>query len=162
MIVPHRKHPWASTACYGNGCTYLYIDDDRTSQDICPWVFMACYGDSCTLITMSHPAGWFGHKKTCLLLPYKRLTLFSCLVSSSLSLKLLKLRVGARRVTSHTHAERHYWQWRLDVTQILSQGAPAASNDLPLTFRMPGCLIHSKTRTSVTKRTRHRHKRAWV
>jgi hypothetical protein len=31
MSVPHRKH--ASAACYGDGFTFLYVDDVRTSQE---------------------------------------------------------------------------------------------------------------------------------
>jgi hypothetical protein len=33
MFVPHRKH--ASTACYGDGFTSLYLDDVLTSQETC-------------------------------------------------------------------------------------------------------------------------------
>jgi hypothetical protein len=33
MFVPHRKHLWASTACYGHSFTLLYVDDVRTSQE---------------------------------------------------------------------------------------------------------------------------------
>jgi hypothetical protein len=33
MLVPHRKHPWAFTACYGDSFVILYVDDVRTSQE---------------------------------------------------------------------------------------------------------------------------------
>jgi hypothetical protein len=33
-FVPHRKDVWASTACYGDGCNFLYVHDVRISQEI--------------------------------------------------------------------------------------------------------------------------------
>jgi hypothetical protein len=33
MFVPRRKHLRASTACYRDGFTFLYVDDVRTSQE---------------------------------------------------------------------------------------------------------------------------------
>jgi hypothetical protein len=32
MFVPHRKHLWASPACYGDGFTFQFVDGIRTSQ----------------------------------------------------------------------------------------------------------------------------------
>jgi hypothetical protein len=26
MFIPHRKHPWASTACYGDSFSFLCVD----------------------------------------------------------------------------------------------------------------------------------------
>jgi hypothetical protein len=49
-VLPHRKHVWGSTACYGVSCTFLYVDDIRTSQNAHLWVFTACYEDSFTLL----------------------------------------------------------------------------------------------------------------
>jgi hypothetical protein len=33
MFVPHRKHLWPSTACYGDSFTVLCVYDVRTSQE---------------------------------------------------------------------------------------------------------------------------------
>jgi hypothetical protein len=49
MFVPHRKHIWATTVCYGDSFTLLYVDDIRTSQET-PMGFRVCYGDSFTLL----------------------------------------------------------------------------------------------------------------
>jgi hypothetical protein len=48
MFVPHRKHPYASTACYGDSFTFLYVDDVRTSQET--QAFIAYFGDSFTFL----------------------------------------------------------------------------------------------------------------
>jgi hypothetical protein len=37
-------------ACYGNSFTFLYVDDDDTSQETHLWASTACYGDSFTLL----------------------------------------------------------------------------------------------------------------
>jgi hypothetical protein len=44
MFLPHRKHSWASTTCYWESFTFLYIDDVRTSQEA--HASTACYWDS--------------------------------------------------------------------------------------------------------------------
>jgi hypothetical protein len=44
MFVPHRKHLWASTDCYGDSFTFLYIDDVRTSQETHLWPSTAYRG----------------------------------------------------------------------------------------------------------------------
>jgi hypothetical protein len=59
-------HLWASTACYGDNFTFLYVDDVRacygdnftflyvddvrTSQDTHLWASTACYGDNFTFL----------------------------------------------------------------------------------------------------------------
>jgi hypothetical protein len=48
MFVPHRKHLRASTACYGERVTFLYIDDVRTSQE--PQASTVCYRDGVTFL----------------------------------------------------------------------------------------------------------------
>jgi hypothetical protein len=50
MFVPHRKHLWTSTACYGDSFTYVYVDDVRTSQETHLCTSTACYGDSFTYV----------------------------------------------------------------------------------------------------------------
>jgi hypothetical protein len=46
MFVPHRKHLWPSTACYGDSFAFLHVDYVRTSQEAQLWASTACYGDS--------------------------------------------------------------------------------------------------------------------
>jgi hypothetical protein len=48
VFVPHRKHLWASTACYRDSFTVLHVDDVRTSQETQDST--ACYGDTSTLL----------------------------------------------------------------------------------------------------------------
>jgi hypothetical protein len=50
MLVPHSKHLWASTPCYGDSFTLLYVDDVRTSQETRIWASTPYYGDSFTLL----------------------------------------------------------------------------------------------------------------
>jgi hypothetical protein len=80
MLVPQRKHLWASTACYGDSFAFLYVDHVRTSQEthlwaprsvteialpsymymmLVPhkkhlWASTACYGDSFTFLYVDH------------------------------------------------------------------------------------------------------------
>jgi hypothetical protein len=44
----HLTTTQASTACYGDSFTFLYADEDRTSQEI--QALPACYGDNFTLL----------------------------------------------------------------------------------------------------------------
>jgi hypothetical protein len=37
-------------ACNGDGFTFLYVDDVRTSQESHLWASTACYGDSFNLL----------------------------------------------------------------------------------------------------------------
>jgi hypothetical protein len=46
MFVPHRKHLRASTAGNGDSCTFLYVDDVRTSQETYIRTSTACYPKS--------------------------------------------------------------------------------------------------------------------
>jgi hypothetical protein len=68
QFVPHRKHGpmglWASTVCYKDGFTFLYVADVRTPQDTCIWASLVCHGDSftffrgwCSYITGNIPMG---------------------------------------------------------------------------------------------------------
>jgi hypothetical protein len=50
MFVPHRRHLYASTACYGDSFTCLHVDDVRTSQKTHLYASTACYGDSFTCL----------------------------------------------------------------------------------------------------------------
>jgi hypothetical protein len=43
--MPHRKHLWVSTECYGDSFTFLYVDDVRASQETHIWAFTACNDD---------------------------------------------------------------------------------------------------------------------
>jgi hypothetical protein len=50
MFVPHRKHVWATTACYGDCFTFLCVDDVLTSLETHLWISTICYGDGFTLL----------------------------------------------------------------------------------------------------------------
>jgi hypothetical protein len=41
--TPQKTHVWASTACYGDSCAFLYGDDVRTSQETHVWASTTCY-----------------------------------------------------------------------------------------------------------------------
>jgi hypothetical protein len=41
---------WASTTCYGDSFTILYVDEVRTSQETHVWASTTCYGDSFTVL----------------------------------------------------------------------------------------------------------------
>jgi hypothetical protein len=41
-----KTYVWASTAYYADRFTLLYVNDVRTSQETHLWASMACYGDS--------------------------------------------------------------------------------------------------------------------
>jgi hypothetical protein len=49
MFVPHRKHLWPSTVCYGD-FFILYVDDVRSSQETHLWASTASYGDNYTCL----------------------------------------------------------------------------------------------------------------
>jgi hypothetical protein len=50
MFIPHRKLLRASTACYGDRYTFLYVDDVRTSQETHLRGSTAFYGDRFTYL----------------------------------------------------------------------------------------------------------------
>jgi hypothetical protein len=45
-----ETHLWASTSCYVDTFTFLYVDDVRTLQETHVWAFMACFRDGFTFI----------------------------------------------------------------------------------------------------------------
>jgi hypothetical protein len=48
IFVPYWKFLWASTACYWDCFTSLYVDDVRTSEETHLWASTARYRDSFT------------------------------------------------------------------------------------------------------------------
>jgi hypothetical protein len=45
IFVPHRKHAYGLHSLLGDGFSFLYLDDVRTSQKAHVWPSTACYGD---------------------------------------------------------------------------------------------------------------------
>jgi hypothetical protein len=48
--VPHSLYLWASTACYGDNFTILYVNNGRTAQETHLWALTACYRDRFTFL----------------------------------------------------------------------------------------------------------------